>query len=469
MKLFYGIGEEPDSEIAKMHECSLKALKEIGAVFHSDEAVEVFKKHRAKTDRHTVYLEPEMVEKAVKAVPKSFDWYGGDGKKITVGDGTVKNLPGYGPIYMYSQKGGYEKTSHRHLVNMHKLTETSDVIDASNPNVLDISYVDPEHREQYRIGVALKYCRKPLMGLVEGREASEMGLDMMRKFYGVDDERVVALGMIDTLGPLRLSTAMCEALMVYAENRQAVMIGPGQTFGLTSPQSLAATQTLGNAMILASITLAELINPGTPVIYSAKYSGDDMRLTSAAAYGAIESMLVSQAGIKMARFLGLPVHSGSANTDSKVLDYQAGAEAFMGTLMAYLGEVDCYFQACGTLDSYNAMSYEKMILDEERIRAFRRLATGFEIDDKTLMYETMKKCGPEGQLFERTQKTYRRDCFMPKYAMREGHSAWAAKGCQTAESMAEAAYQERLEQYRLPVLEKAQEELLAELIPSVYE
>lgn len=468
MKLFYGIGTENDAEIAKMHECSLRILSEIGAVFHCDEAVEVFKQHGAKTDGQTVYITPEMVESALKAAPKSFDWYGRNGQKVTIGDGNVHNLPGYGPIYIYKKDGTYEKTSHEHLVNMHKLTETSDVLDASNANILDISYVDPSHREQYRLGVALKYCSKPFMGLVEGREAAEMGIDLTRRFYGVTDDRIVSLGLIDTLGPMRLSTAMTEALMVYAEKKQALIIGPGQTFGLTSPQSLAATQTLGNAMILASIVLAQLINPGTPIIYSGKYSGDDMRLTSAAAYGSIESLLVGAASAKLARFYGLPVHSGSANTDSKVMDFQAGGEAFMGTVTAYLNNVDCYFQSCGTMDSYNAMSYEKFLLDEERIRAFRRLATGFEVNDSTLMFETMKKCGPAGQLFERTQKTYRRDCFMPKFAIRDGHNAWIARGCPTAETLAAEACAERLAQYKAPVFDAEQEKILNDLIPEQY-
>ena len=468
MKLFYGIGTENDAEIEKMHECSLKILSEIGAMFHCDEAVEIFKKHGAKTDGQTVYITPDMVEAALKAAPGSFDWYGRDGRKVTIGDGQVHNLPGYGPIYIY-RNGTYEKTSHEHLANMHRLTETSDVLDASNANILDISYVDPEHREQYRLGMTLKYCLKPVMGLVEGGEAAQFGLDTMRRFYGVTQEdKVISLGLIDTLGPMRLSTSMAEALIVYARNHQALIIGPGQTFGLTSPQSLAATQTLGNAMILASIVLAQLVNPGTPVIYSGKHSGDDMRLTSAAAYGSIEGMLVGAAAVKLARRYGLPVHSGNANTDSKVLDFQAGGEAFMNTCTAYLNNVDCFFQSCGTMDSYNAMSYEKFLLDEERIRALRRLATGFEVDDTTLMYETMRQCGPAGQLFQRTQKTYHRDCFMPKLAVRDGHNSWIAKGCPTAESLAAEACAKRLEEYKEPELDAEQKKQLDELIPEQY-
>ena len=467
MKLFHGIGTPNDAEIAKMHECSLKILGEIGAVFHSDEAVEVFKKHGAKVEGQTVYITPDMVEQALKDAPSSFDWYGRNGQKITIGDGNTYNLPGYGPIYIHKADGTYEKASHEHLVNMHKLTETSPVLDASNPNIIDISYVAPDVREQYRLGVALQHCVKPLMGLVEGREAAEMGIDTMRRFYGINDERVISLGLIDTLGPMRLSTAMCEGLMVHAEKGQALIIGPGQTFGLTSPQSLAATQTLGNAMILASIVLAQLIRPGTPIIYSGKYSGDDMR-NPGCAYGSIEGMLVGAASVKLARMYGLPVHSGSANTDAKELDYQCGAESFMGTAIAYLNNVDCYFQACGTMDSYNAMSYEKFLLDEERIQAFRRLATGFEADDYTLMYETMKKCGPTGQLFERTQKTYRRDCFMPKLVVRDGHNAWESKGRPSAESLAAEACEKRLAAYKAPELDAEQQKILESLLPEEY-
>jgi trimethylamine--corrinoid protein Co-methyltransferase len=470
MKLYFGIASDGDElkEIKKMHECSLRILSEIGAVFHSPEAVEIFKAHGARTENGVVYIDEKMVDNALKSVPERFDWYGCNGEKISMGDGQTHILPAYGPIYVY-RDGKYENASHEHFVNMHKLSESSDVMGASNANIIDVSYVNEKQREKYRLGVTLKYCRKPLMGLVEGAETAQMGLDLMRRFYGVTDkDKVISLGLIDTLGPMRLTTAMTEATIVYARNGQALQIGPGQTFGMTSPQSLAATQTLGNAMILATIVLSQLVRPGTPVIYSSKYSGDDMRLSSAASYGAIEGLLVGSAGVRLARYYGLPVHSGSGNTDSKVLDYQAGAESFMGLCIAYFNNVDCLFQSCGLLDSMNSISYEKFLLDEEYIRAFKRLITGFEADDNTLMFETMKKCGPAGQLFERTQKTYKRDCFMPEFAVRDGHSAWLAKGCQTAESRAAKACIERLENYREPETDKEQKKILDMLIPEKY-
>jgi trimethylamine--corrinoid protein Co-methyltransferase len=466
MKLIYNIGSGLEPEIEKIHECSLRVLDEIGALFHCDEAVEVFKKHGARTDGQVVYISQSLVEGALKTVPKSFQWEGRLGAVITIGDGQTHNLPAYGPIYVL-REGVYEKAGHAHFVNFHKLHETSKVVEASNPNVIDVSYVPSEIREFYRLGVPLKYCVKPLIGLVEGREAAEMGLENMYRFYGFRD-RVIALGLIDTMGPMRLSTAMSEALMVYSRHGQALIIGPGQTLGLTTPQSLAAVYTMGNAMILAAITLTQLINPGTPIIYSGKSDAGDMRMTSAAAYGGIEALLTSATAARMGKYYGIPTHCGNSNSDSKILDFQCGAEAFMNTASAYLNGVDCLFQACGTLDSYNSISYEKLILDEERIEAFRRLRRGYEVTDETLMFETMKKIGPAGQMFERTNPCYRRDFFSPKFAIRDGHNAWSEKGRPTVESLATAAWKKRLEEYREPELDAEQQKILDKLIPEEY-
>ena len=107
MKLNFSIGIKDDPEVEMIHEYSLKMLEEVGAVFHCPEAIEVFKKHGARTDGETVYLPRKMVEEAVKATPSSFEWYGRTGEKITVGDGQVHHIPIYGPMFVL--KEGYMK------------------------------------------------------------------------------------------------------------------------------------------------------------------------------------------------------------------------------------------------------------------------------------------------------------------------------------------------------------------------
>ncbi len=160
MKLNYSIGTDQDAEA--IHEMSVKILSEVGAVFHAPETVETFKQHGAKVDGEIVYISREMLEDALKTVPKSYRLYDRDGGFITVGDGELKCDSTDGPIYI-RKEGKYEPPSHEHLVNFHKLQETSEVIAISNPNTIDISYVAPEVRNQYGLGVALRYCKSPCM------------------------------------------------------------------------------------------------------------------------------------------------------------------------------------------------------------------------------------------------------------------------------------------------------------------
>lgn len=467
MKLNYSIGT--DEEVQRIHETSLKILSEVGVSFRCETAFDIFRKHGARVENGIVYMDEKLVEKALSTLPKTYDWYDRQGNKITIGNKVTHNAPSYGPMYV-CQNGKYELSNHKHLVNFHKLHETSKVIDISNPNVIDVSYVHGEAREKYRLGIALKYCQKPLMGLVEGKAVATESLETMCRFYGLEDvkRQIIATGLIDTMGPMQMSTAMSEALITYAELGQAVIICAGQTFGVTTPQSMAGVYTLGNAMILAAMVLAQLAQPGTPVVYCGKFDSSDMRLRSAAAYGGIEAMLACATSRRMADFYGVPLHSGTSNTDSKLMDYQAGAESFMNLLTAYLLKVECQVHACGLLDSMNSIGYEKFILDEEKIESLKHLMKGYAIDDSTIMFDSILKTGPTGQHFERTQKSYRRDFIMPKLSIRDNHNSWMQAGCTSAESLATKEWQRRLEEYTMPELSREQAKILDTLIPEEY-
>ena len=85
-----------------------------------------------------------MLEEVLKTVPRTYRLYDRDGGYITIGEGDVKCDSTDGPIYI-RKEGKYDTPSHDHLVNFH----------------IDISYVAPEVRNQYGLGVALRYCKNP--------------------------------------------------------------------------------------------------------------------------------------------------------------------------------------------------------------------------------------------------------------------------------------------------------------------
>ena len=102
MKLNYSIGTPKDAEA--IHEMSVKILSEVGAAFHSPETVELFRKHGAKVNGETVYISREMLDEALKTVPRTYRLYDRDGGYITIGEGDLKCDSTDGPIYIRKER-----------------------------------------------------------------------------------------------------------------------------------------------------------------------------------------------------------------------------------------------------------------------------------------------------------------------------------------------------------------------------
>ena len=61
-----------DRDYGRIHDASIDILENTGVVFQSDEVIEIFKKHGAKTDGYRVFITRAMVEKALKTLPRTF-------------------------------------------------------------------------------------------------------------------------------------------------------------------------------------------------------------------------------------------------------------------------------------------------------------------------------------------------------------------------------------------------------------
>src|SRR5208337_1398453 len=78
--------------------------------------------------------------------------------------------------------------------------------------------------------------------------------------------------IIDFLGcigqPLTYEKKFAAGLMEAAKHNSPIHILSGPMAGATGPVTLAGTLAFCNAEILSGITIVEMTNPGTPVIYA---------------------------------------------------------------------------------------------------------------------------------------------------------------------------------------------------------
>ena len=61
--------------LARIHESTVALLQQTGMLFHSDETVDIFKRHGAHTDGRVVRISRRMLERAIDSSPKTFTWH----------------------------------------------------------------------------------------------------------------------------------------------------------------------------------------------------------------------------------------------------------------------------------------------------------------------------------------------------------------------------------------------------------
>lgn len=451
-------------EMDLIHEKTLDVLENVGVVFEYDPIIEEFRKRGVKTEGRRVYIPRNLVEHAIKTVPRQFEWKG-RGNSVMVGDPYPSVCgPAYGPIYIYKD-GNYSDVTTEDYINFHKLIETSDALDVASPNTMEPFQIDKDIRAKYRMATTLMYSTKPTLGLAGGEQIAKMAIDMTRQFYGVSDESTLLLANINCSSPLHYGPTMAETMYVYAKNNQACTITGGAMAGLTGPPSMAGLAVLTNAEILSGLTLTQLVREGSPVIQCSSVGGTDLR-TNVWAVGSFESVMTRFIGKDFKRYYkGIPSRVNGALTDSKYDDYQSGKESAMCMFATLTAGANFVSQSCGILDSFNSIGYEKFILDEELINEIKHFMNGYEVSGRTIMYDRIAKAGPGGNYIARTEKIYYENFFLPKYDIRDTHGNWLASGKKSCVDMARQEYKRRLEEYQLPDLDDVQKKIIKDSIP----
>ena len=110
------------------------------------------------------------------------------------------------------------------------------------------------------------------------------------------------------MNPLQMIKLQLEGMYVWAEYGQPMAMSPEAMAGATAPATLAGLLAQQNAEILAHLTLAQIIAPGTPVLYGTVSTITDMA-TGNVALGSIETGLITAAAAQLARHYGVPCRS----------------------------------------------------------------------------------------------------------------------------------------------------------------
>lgn len=458
-------------DIFKIHAESMRILAEVGVMFEHPGALAVFKKHGVKVDGNMVYLEEKMVMNALKQIPEEFTVKSIKGDR-TFGHGSLHKAPAAGNIYI-QDNGTIRKMTNQDTLDQFKLSDTSNVININHLNgFLNEQTFTKEQKIFGTLATALKYSSKVSPFLAANtfhaddvRKEFTKGIQLIRDFEGKQDE-YLSIAIINTLSPLCYDHDPLEKMIVACEENQPFWIAPCAMPMLTSPPSVMSMMAMTNAEVVAGLTLSQLIRPGIPAIYANTSVSTNLRAIQLS-IGAPETVLVAYATKGLAEYYRLPCRTGGALSDAKDFDHQSGVESMMLIQGSLDAQPDVIIHACGTIGSFNVVSFEKFLMDEDTCRMTERLLRGIDCSPEKECFDLIAKAGPRGSFLKgRTPKMFKEEFFSPLYFNKEDPNQWQSQGSKSVRTFTLDAVAERIKSYVAPEITKEQEKLLARYIPS---
>jgi len=461
------------AELQQIDAASMNILEQKGLKVDLKRARDAFREAGAKVDESlgSVRIPERLVREAVERAPKRFTLYGADPEfQLELGaDRTCFAALGTPMNIVDTETGKRRPTTLADVYDHLRLIDGLDHIDNSQmdiwPNDIPMTTIHVE-----AILAWARSSRKTFGLGCYGAMASRDMMEMMAIAVGGKEElkrRPRFFGICSVMSPLRMLKLQLEGMYALAEYGQPMAMSPEAIAGATAPATLAGLLAQQNAEILAHVTLAQIIAPGTPVLYGTVSTVTDMA-TGNVALGSMETGLITAAAAQLARHYGLPCRSVGGATDSMTLDLQCMMERVNTLMPAVLAGV--HFVTCGgTLESTITESHPLLVLDDALCGLALRLARGIEVNDETIALELIKDVGWKGHYLDKlhTAQHHRHEFFRSKLLRRDGRETWESKGSKTALDLASERVREILAKHQPRQLEPGVEKELLDYVAMV--
>lgn len=452
-----------DKEIAQIHHGALQILESTGVEFYEPEAVAVLREAGARTQEKKVVFPGSLVQDSLAKAPRTLTVHARDPQRsVTLGNGQVYIEPMIGRVNIIDVASGEKRRTN--LQDAGDLIRLADAME--NYHLLHSGAVMPRiegalegtsHAHGYL--QAVRNSSKVIKGSGRGRQVAEDCISMASIVAGCDKKTLASrpnlFTTINVISPLKHDRAQTQGLMVYARHGVPVEVTAEPQLGATAPVTLAGALIQQTAEILSGIVLAQVVNPGTPVLFGTCAAAMDMK-NGLIALGGIEGALMNVAHAQMARFYGLPSRGTGCNTDAKTLDMQAGYEKALTLLLTALAGNDVIFYP-GTIEHALTVDYASLVIDNEICGLVLRVLKGIRVDEQTRALGLIEEVGSSGYYLgkKHTLTHMAEELLVGGLTDRDSREDWVSKGSKRIDQKAREKAVEILKSHRAAPLPEA--------------
>ncbi len=429
-------------QVRDVHQTALRVLEEVGLWLPDRDVLEVFADAGARVDMdaQTVLIPPDLVEASLREVPSGFTWVARNPAHTLTIDGTGTWFMGPdSALNVIGLNEAPRRGTAADGVDICRLCDGLANVSGASAGVHPDETSD-EALAAWVTKTMFTCSSKPVFAVSRSKAASTLVIRMAEAVSDVCDLPRGALPLMavsNTVSPLYNTPGQLAGMLEYIRQGIPLLISPEVQAGATGPATLAGALAQATAEFLGHATLAQLVNPGIPLVYGCVSSALDMR-TAILPYGAPEADLLCLATAQMARHYGIPSRGTGGSSDAHTLGMQAGAESLMSNLVCILAGVSIVAHGAGELQNTLAVSFEKTVVDDELIGMVRRLAGGIDVSSETLAFDVIREIGPRGHFLteDHTVKHYRNEHFIPSLLVRDRYETWTAGGAKRMEERA---------------------------------
>ncbi len=453
-----------DAEVEALHQAALRILAEVGVTLTHPGARQMLTDAGATIQNERVCIPPELVEDCIAKCPPQVSVRGRGGAVKTLGDGSLN----------FHNLGG-ARDIHNPTTGEHRFAVLQDVRDATRlldalPNCNTItpfftpSDVPGELMSLAMYRHAMPFTTKPLQG--PGVQTAPEVRYAVRMAEVLGPAREVLTLSVSPVSPLSFPDHEVEAMLEIA--RQGIAFGPlpCPTAGTTAPFSIAGAIAQQAAEVLVSLVLAQLIQPGLPMIFCGRLAMMEPR-TGISVWGGVEMGLASAGTVQLGHRYGLPVNVYGFSTNSHTLDIQNGFERGLNAVIPALAGAD-ELSGIGEMEAGVLSTYAQMVADNEFASSIHRVRRGFAANEDSLAVDVIANVmkGSHNFLSQKHTMKYLKngEVFVSKLAERGSWETWETGGRRGLAERAQAESERILREHQVEPLSNVQEQALDEIM-----
>jgi len=416
---------------------AVRTLSEIGVVLEHGECLQLVEEDGAEPKNGRTLIGPKQVFSAINNAPDTIALFDRNAAPaVVLGEGATCFAPGSAAIHILDPETARQRPATlEDLAHLAWVAQACDHIGAQSTSLVPRDVAD-ELADRTRLAVALANSTKPIVTGTFLKDGFQVMMDMLVAVRGSADalrDKPLAIMDCAATSPLMWSDLTTDALIQSARAGIPANIISMPLAGATSPVTLRDALVQHTAENLAGVVISQLAAPGASVIWGCSAVAMDMRFGTTP-LGSMETMLLAAGTAAIGRSLGLPTHSYLALSDSKCIDWQAGAETTAGALFAALGMLDIV-SGPGMLNFECTQSLEKLVLDNEACALSHRLTRGIGAGYEGSSTELLSEVVDAGHFLKsrHTRTSFRAELSFPgPLISRDGYDTWIDQGAQSA-------------------------------------